>query len=109
VTHAINLIILVIMTLANLVMAFIGFIDSLLAGLMTSLGIPPNAQIIILVVAAIFLIISAVRLLGGIFAGLIILLLVLLLLHRVFPGMEVHTGHTTTWLPPPPTQPHTQG
>lgn len=96
--HAIDLIVLVIMTLASLVMAFIGFIDSFLAALMTSSGIPPNVQTILLAVAAVVLVVLAIRALGGVFAALIIVLLVLLLVHKVFPGLEVPQGHTPTWL-----------
>jgi hypothetical protein len=100
-TQAINLIVFAIMTLANVVMTFIGFIDRFLAALMTSAGIPPNAQLILLVVAAVVLVIFAVRLLGGVFAWLIIVLLVLLLLHKAFPGMEIPQGHTLSWLQAP--------
>jgi hypothetical protein len=110
--QAINLIVFAIMTLASVVMAFIGFIDRFLAALMTSAGIPPNAQLILLVVAVVVLVIFAVRALGGVFAGLIIVLLVLLLLHKVFPGMDIPQGHTPSWLhaagemaPSPPIHP----
>lgn len=99
--HAINLIIFAIMTLASVVMIFIGFIDSFLAAVMASVGIPPNAQLILLVVAAIALVIFAVRALGGVFAGLIIVLLVLLLLHKAFPGLDIPRGTTPAWLQTP--------
>jgi hypothetical protein len=92
-THAINLIIFAILTLAALVMDFIGIVDGFLASLMNSAGIPPNAQIILLVVAAVFLVILALRALGGIFGALIIVLLVLLLMHRSFPKMEIPQAH----------------
>ena len=92
-THAIDLVIFAILTLAGLVMDFIGLVDGFLASLMTSAGIPPNAQIILLVVAAVLLIIMALRALGGIFGALIIVLLVLLLMHRSFPKMEVPQAH----------------
>ena len=91
-TQAINLIVLAIMTLAHVVMAFIGFIDRFLAAQMTSAGIPPNVQLIVLVAAAVVLVIFAIRALGGVFAGLIIVLLVLLLLYKVFPGMDGTMG-----------------
>ena len=97
-TQAINLVVFAIMTLAGLVMAFIGFIDGVLAALMTSAGIPPNVQSILLVVAAVGVVIIAIRALGGFFAALIIVLLLLLLVHRVFPGMEVPQGHAPAWL-----------
>ena len=103
--HAINLIIFVIMTLASLVMTVIGFIDSILAAAMSSAGIPPNVQIILLAVAAIILVVFALRALGRLFAALIIVLLVLMLVHRVFPGLEVPHGHIPAWLNPP-AQPH---
>jgi hypothetical protein len=105
-THAINLVILIIMTLAGLVMTVISFIDGLLAGLMTSVGIPPNVQIILLAAAAIALVVMAVRALGGLFATLIAVLLLLLLLHLADPGLGMPQGHVPTWLNPP-AQPHT--
>ena len=105
-SHAINLIIYVIMTLVSVVMTVIGFIDSLLAGVMSSAGIPPNVQIILLAVVAVLLAVYAIRALGGIFAGLIILLLVLMLAQKIFPGLQMHQGHTPSWLNPP-AQPHT--
>jgi len=104
VTHAIDLIVFVILTLAGLVMTFIGFIDSLLAGLMTSAGIPPNVQGILLVVAALILVVFALRAFGRVFAALIIVLLVLLVVHKMVPGVAVPMGHTPSWLhmPAPP-------
>lgn len=97
-TQAVNLVVFAITTLAGLVMAFIGFIDGVLAALMISAGIPPNVQTILLVVAAVVMVILAIRALGGFFAALIIVLLLLLLVHRVFPGMEVPQGHAPAWL-----------
>ena len=97
-TQAINFVVFIIMTLAGLVMAFIDFIDGVLAALMTSAGIPPNVQSILLVVAAVGMVIIAIRALGGFFAALIIVLLLLLLVHKVFPGMEVPHGHAPAWL-----------
>ena len=97
-TQAVNFVVFVIMTLAGLVMAFIGFIDGVLAALMTSAGIPPNVQAILLVVAAVGVVILAIRAFGGFFATLIIVLLMLLLVHRVFPGMEVPQGYAPAWL-----------
>ncbi|HQT47479.1 MAG TPA: hypothetical protein PLY97_09680 [Acidocella sp.] len=102
-THAINLIIFIILSLANLILAVVGFFDGLLAAVMSTLGIPPNAQLILLAVAAVLLIVYAVRALGRIFAALIIVLLVLLMLARVFPHMTVPHGHVPSWLTP-----HTQ-
>ncbi len=100
-TYAINLIILTIMTLADLVMVFIGFIDGILAALMSSAGIPPNVQLILLAVAALILVVYALRAFGGIFAGLIAVLLVLLVLNKAFPGMHLPQGHLPSWLTPP--------
>jgi hypothetical protein len=99
--HAINLIIFAIMTLASVVMAFIAFIDSFLAALMNSAGIPPNVQLILLVVAAVILVIVAVRALGRVFAGLIIVLLLLLVVHKAFPALDIPHGHTPVWLHTP--------
>ncbi len=101
-THAIDLVIYIIMTLVSLVMTVIGFLDALLAGLMSAVGIPPNVQFILLAVAAIMLVIAALRALGGLFAALIVVLLVLMLLHRLNPGLELHQGHAPAWLTPPP-------
>jgi hypothetical protein len=89
-THAINLLISLIYTLAGLVMAVIGMIDGFLGGLMTSAAIPPAVQTIILVAVALVLVIFALRALGGVFGVLIVLLLVLLVVHRLVPGFEVH-------------------
>ncbi len=91
--HAINLVIFALLFLAGLVMEVIGFIDSLLARVMTALHVPANAQIILLVVAALYLAVMAIRALGSVFATLIIILLVLLLLHRALPGMQVPPIH----------------
>jgi hypothetical protein len=93
VNHAIDLIIFAILTLAGLVMDFIAFVDSFLASLMTSAHVPPNAQIILLVVVAVALVVMALRALGGVFGALIIVLLVLLLVHQSFPKMQVPQAH----------------
>jgi len=87
--QAINFVIFALLFLAGLVMEVIGFIDHLLAHLMTALHVPANAQIILLVVAALYLAVMAIRALGGVFAALIIALLVLLLLHQAVPGMKI--------------------
>lgn len=91
--HAINLVIFALLTLAGLVMGFIGLVDGYLAALMNSAGIPPNAQIILLILAAAVLMITALRALGGIFGALIIVLLVLLLMHQTFPRVEIPQAH----------------
>ena len=97
-THAIDLLVTIILALAGLVMEVIGAIDGLLAALMTSAGIPPQVQLILLIAMALVLVIAAIRLLGGIFAGLIVVLLVLLVVHQLLPGMEVPNFHQPGWL-----------
>ncbi len=86
--HAINLVVSVILTLAGLVMEAIGVADAFLAALMTAAGLPPNAQIVILIAVAVLLMIFALRLLGGVFGALIVVLLLLLIMHRMLPGMS---------------------
>jgi drug/metabolite transporter superfamily protein YnfA len=93
--HAIHLLVSAILTLAALVMEAIGLADSFLAALMTRAGVPPNAQIILLVVAAIWLTVMAFRVFGRIFAALIIVLLILLIVHRMLPHPIPPTGPTT--------------
>jgi uncharacterized membrane protein YccC len=80
--HAISLIIFAILTLAGLVMDFIGYVD-----------VPPNAQIILLAVVAVALVVLAIRMLGRIFAALVVVLLVLILVRQTFPKMEVPQAH----------------
>jgi len=89
VTHAINTITSIITLLFGLVMEAIGAVDTALAALMTSAGLPANLQLIILLVAAILLIIFAIRVLGGVFGVLLIILLILLIMHRLAPGMQL--------------------
>ena len=91
-THAIDLVVSIIMTLAGLVMEAIGVADAFLAGLMTSAGLPPNVQLIVLIVVALMLIVFAIRVLGGVFGVLLIVLLILLIVHRLVPGMQVPHG-----------------
>ncbi len=86
-THAIDTITAIIMTLFGLVMEAIGVVDGALAALMTSAGLPPNVQVIVLIVVAVLLIIFAIRVLGGVFGVLLVILLILLLMHRLVPGM----------------------
>ena len=87
--HAINTITSIIMMLFGLVMEAIGAVDGALAALMTSAGLPPNVQVIVLLVVAILLIIFAIRVLGGVFGVLLIILLILLVMHRLVPGMQL--------------------
>jgi hypothetical protein len=91
--QAIGFIIFVLLTLAGLVMEFIGFVDGLLGSLMTALHVPENAQLILLVVVALWLVVLAFRALGGVFGALLLVLLVLLLLHQALPGMHVPPAH----------------
>ncbi len=94
--HAINLVTFVITTLAGLVMDFIIFVDGFLASVLTEAHVPPNAQIILLVLASVAVVVLAIRLLGRVFAALIVVLLVLLLVHHMLPQMHVPQAH----LPP---------
>ncbi len=87
--HAINTITSIIMMLFGLIMEAIGAVDGALAALMTSAGLPPNVQVIILLVVAILLMIFAIRVLGGVFGVLLIILLLLLVVHRLAPGMQL--------------------
>ncbi len=87
-THAIDTITAIIMMLFGLVMEAIGIVDGALAALMTSVGLPPDVQVIVLIVAAVLLIIFAIRVLGGVFGVLLVVLLILLLMHRLVPGMQ---------------------
>ncbi len=95
--HAIDTITAIIMALFGLVMEVIGVVDAALAGLMTSAGLPPNLQVIVLIIVAVLLIIFAIRVLGGVFGVLLIILLLLLVLHRLVPGLNVPHGNL---LPP---------
>ncbi len=87
-THAINTITSIITLLFGLVMEAVGAVDTALAALMTSAGLPANLQVIILLVAAILLIIFAIRVLGGVFGVLLIILLILLIMHRLLPNSQ---------------------
>lgn len=75
--------------------AFFGIIDFVfgvlagielwLRGLLTSAGIGPEAQTVVLVVVAVLLLLAALNLLGGVLRVLIVLFLVLLGIHIVLP------------------------
>ncbi len=80
------------MTLVGLVLEAIGIIDAFLAALMTAAGMPPNVQLVVLIVAALLLMVFAIRVLGGIFGVLLIVLLMLLIMHRLLPGMQLPHG-----------------
>lgn len=92
-THAINLVVSAILTLAGLVMELIGVIDGFLVTLMTSVGLPPLLQVLILIGVALWLVVAALRLLGPVFALLILVLFLLLLVHWVMPGSAVHRNY----------------
>jgi hypothetical protein len=77
--------------LGGLVFTFIAFIDGFLASLMAAAGIPPAAQLGILIVVAIIIAAYAIRALGGLFAILLVILLALLLLHQAFPDIHMPT------------------
>ncbi len=81
------------MGLVGLILHVIGIIDDFLARLMTSGHVPPNAQIILLVVVAIWLAVMAFRAFGGVFRVLIIILLLLLLFRALLPGMQAPEFH----------------
>ncbi len=99
-THAINFVLSVIYTLAELVLEAIAFADAFLAALMTSAGLPGTLQIAVLIFVALLLIVFALRALGGVFAVLLIVLLILLIAHRMFPGMQPpHSMLPPNWLP----------
>ena len=74
-------------------MGVVGVIDGFLASLMTSAGLPPLLQVLILAGAALWLVVMAIRALGRVFAVLIVILLLLLVVHRIMPGMAVHPFH----------------
>ncbi|MHB1303810.1 MAG: hypothetical protein ACYCZB_10100 [Acidiphilium sp.] len=104
-THAIDVIVSVILALVALVMEFVAYVDGLLARLMTSGGIPADLQTILLVVVAAVLIVAAIRVFGRILAALIVILLVLLLVNKLDPGLMVPHGNPPAWLHVPG-QPH---
>jgi hypothetical protein len=81
--HAIDTVTSIILALFGLVMEAVGVIDGALAALMTAAGLPPNLQVIVLLLVAVLLIIFAIRLLGSVFGVLLILLLVMLIVHRL--------------------------
>ena len=95
-THAINLVVSAILTLAGLVMELIGVIDGFLVMLMTSVGLPPLLQVVILIIVALWLVVTAFHLLGRVFALLILTLFALLLVHWVMHG---GVGHGLNPLP----------
>jgi hypothetical protein len=91
--HAVNIVISSIWAIVGVVMEFITYIDTLLAGLMRSIGIPEAAQTILLIIVAILLIVLAVRLFSRFIAVIIVILLVLLLTHNVDPKLFAAHDH----------------
>jgi hypothetical protein len=92
-SHAIDLVVSAILTLAGLVMAVVGAIAGFLATVMSAAGLPPLLQLLIIVAAAIWVVVVALRLLGGVFALLLLILFALLLVHWVMPGSAGHWHH----------------
>jgi hypothetical protein len=91
-SHAIDLVVSAILTLAGLVMAVVGAIDGFLVTMMSAAGLPPLLQLLILIAVAVWVVVMALRLLGGVFAVLLLILFVLLLVHWVMPGSGPHPG-----------------
>ena len=92
-THAIGLVVSAILTLAGLVMEVISIVDGFLVTLMSSAGLPPLLQVLILVGVAIWLVVVALHLLGRVFALLILVLFLLLIVHWVMPGNVAHRNY----------------
>ncbi len=88
-THAIDVVLSVILLLCGLVLSAVGFVDAFLAALMTKAGIGGQAQTLILVVVAVLLVVAVLRRLGGVFGGLLVILLFLLVLRWAMPGLHV--------------------
>jgi hypothetical protein len=87
--HAIGLVASFIFLICAAILELVGLIDGFLASLMARAGIPPNAQVALLLAISIIIVIAAVRKLGTLISVLIIVLLVLLMLHKVLPGKEI--------------------
>ena len=99
-THAIDLVVSTILTLAGLVMAVAGAIDGFLVTVMSAAGLPPLLQLLIIIIAGIWVLVLALRLLGGVFALLFLILFVLLLVHWLMPGTAGHWPQPAPQLPP---------
>ena len=76
-----------VLALCGMVMRFLGNIDDALGTVMTSVGVDPHWQFLIMLVVTVMLVVLALRLVGGLFGWVLLLLLVLLMLHRVVPGI----------------------
>jgi hypothetical protein len=99
-THAIDLVIAALLTLAGLVMAVVGAIDGFLVTVMSAAGLPPLLQLLIIIAVGIWVVVMALRLLGGVFALLLLILFVLMLVHWLMPGTAGHWPHPAPGLPP---------
>jgi hypothetical protein len=95
-SHAIDLVVSAILTLAGLVMALAGVIDGFLVTVMSAVGLSPLLQLLIVIAVAIWVVVASLRLLGGVFAVLLLILFMLLLVHWVMPGSAGHGPQPTT-------------
>lgn len=85
--EAVQYFVMGILALCGMVMRFLSNIDDALGAVMTSVGIDPHLQFLIMLIATVMLVMLALRLVGGFFGWVVLFLLVLLLLHRVVPGI----------------------
>ena len=69
--------------------AFLAFIDTGLHRGLTRLGVPPNLQMLLILVADVVLLIAVFRAFGGLARVFAIIFLILLLLHVAAPGLGV--------------------
>lgn len=77
----------------------VGLLDLILNGLaalegwlrvqLTSLGVSPDVQPIILIVVAVLFLLLALRVMGGVIRLIVLVFLVLLILHILMPGWHV--------------------
>lgn len=87
--QAIDSVMTVILALLGIVMTAIGAVEAALRHAMTTAGLEPQVQSIVLVIAAVLLILAAFRLLGGLLAILVGVLLILLIVHIAAPGLDL--------------------
>jgi hypothetical protein len=99
-THAIDLVVAALLTLAGLVMAVAGAINGFLVTIMSAAGLPPLLQLLVIVAVGIWVVVMALRWLGGVFALLLLILFVLMLVHWLMPGTAGHWPHPGPGLPP---------
>jgi len=105
--HAIELVISAILFLCSFVLEAVGVVDGVLGSIMTRIGVPPGAQIALLLGISVILVVFAIRKLGMLFAALIIVLLVLLLMHKALPGITVSPPNIQIVPPAAPAAPGT--